>query len=147
MRLTGEFVASDEALELRVYVQRGRVAWATSSRDRDLFVRVLRETTRLSEELIEEISELCLRENRHLGETLVASRLATVAQVRTALRAEIEITLELLERAGPMRTVFQPLRSTSTYDDALTFEPQQLDRLHLEDVVPEMDAALVAALG
>lgn len=119
---TGEFIAAGAELELRVCLQAGRVAWANTSHERELFVRLLRETTRLSAELIEEISAQCLRDARPLGETLVMSRLATVAQVRTALRAEIELTLGVLRRSPHLETLFLPRRLSSTYDDALTFD-------------------------
>lgn len=118
---TGEFIAAANGARVHVYLQEGRVAWATTNTERLLFKRVLLETTRLSAAKVEEVSEQCDRDRRPLGETLVMSRLATTTQVRTALRVQIETALETLRQATQVETLFLPRRRTCTYEPRLTF--------------------------
>ncbi|MFZ5438364.1 MAG: DUF4388 domain-containing protein [Myxococcota bacterium] len=138
-RATGEFIAAADELEVHVYLQEGRVAWATSSTERLLFSRVLVETTSLTPELLQDIFQVCLRERRKLGETLLSHGLATLEQVRGALRAQIDAALQALQRSPHARTLFLPRKqSFRAYDAALTFA---LDELGYA-VPPEHDELL-----
>src|SRR5690242_4483859 len=86
---SGEFICASSALEVHVHLQLGRVAWATDSRHAFVFTRHLQEHAALTKEQFREVLEECRRNHLPLGETLVRWGLATLAQVRAALRHQI----------------------------------------------------------
>lgn len=120
---TGEFIAAGDDVEVHVFLQAGRIAWGTTSAERFVFRRHLEETVALDPAALKDVVEECQRSRRPLGETLVAWGLASLAQVRDALRAQVAATLRSLSRCGSAQTLFLPRGATwASYDPALTFE-------------------------
>lgn len=127
---TGELICASESLEVHIYVQHGRVAWATDSTSPLAFTRYLLEDAKLDPEVFREILESCRREKRPLGETLVGWGVATWEQVRAALAYQIRRALEVLRSAGPVQTLFLNRKAQfSNYDPKLTFTLAELARV------------------
>jgi hypothetical protein len=127
---TGELICASSDLEVHVYLQRGRIAWATSSKAELAFSRDLLRRTGVDKETFREIIEDCRKSRRPLGETLVAWGLATREDVRESLRLQMQHALSTLEGRDDVATIFleRGERYTS-YDTELTFE--------IGDVLPE----------
>ncbi|MBX3259195.1 MAG: hypothetical protein KIS78_13900 [Labilithrix sp.] len=122
-RASGEFVCASEELEVHVYFQRGRLAWATDASRPLAFTRHLLEHTRIDADTYRELLETCRREKRPLGETLVSWGVASLDEVRDALHRQIDMAVGSIRSAGPAQTLF--LRRPSQfegYDTRLTFE-------------------------
>lgn len=124
---SGEFIVAGDEVEVHVFLQAGRVAWATTSAERFVFRRYLIETLGVDAEALQTVFEDCQRTRRPLGEALVAWNLATAEQVREALRAQVVASLASLERCRTARALFLPRgQHYATYDVALTFELESL---------------------
>src|SRR5262245_25437261 len=87
---SGELICASDSVEVHVFLQRGRIAWATDSTRPLAFTRHLLQTAQIDVEVFREILESCRREKRPLGETLIAWGVATREEVRDALRHQIE---------------------------------------------------------
>ncbi len=116
----GELVCSSSADEIHVYLQEGRIAWASSKRQRHAFTSHLKETTGADDESIEAVVSECSRTHRPFGEALVAWKIATAEQVRASLRHQIRMALESVANAEDARTLFLE-RERYRYDEVLTF--------------------------
>jgi len=123
----GEFVCSCPEGEVHVFLQGGRIAWASDSRHRHAFTEHLKKLARLDEAAMEAVLAECRRTKRPVGETLVEWKLATRDQVRAALRHQIALALEVAECQGEGRAVFLQ-RDYRNYDAGFTF--------HLSELVP-----------
>ena len=86
---SGEFVCVAKSAEMHVFLQNGRVAWATDSSAPFAFSRWLLEHTGLTKEVFQEVLESCRRDRLPLGETLVEWRVATREEIKSALRFQI----------------------------------------------------------
>lgn len=119
---TGELICAEGDLEVHVYLQQGRVAWATSSEQRLAFGRELVRRCNVDPETLRELVEDCRRNRRPLGETLVQWGLASLEDVRESLRLQIEGALGTLADRRRAPTLFLE-RSAQylTYDRNLTF--------------------------
>ena len=124
---TGEFICASAGAEVHVFLQRGRVAWATDSQHPFAFTRHLQQVADIDPDSFRDILDSCRREKRPLGETLVSWGVATWDDVRAALRHQIGLALELLARGGAAQTLFLD-RTTqfAQYDSGLTFELEGL---------------------
>ncbi len=123
--VTGELVCSCERRGARIYLQAGRVAWASDCRFHRAFTSHLKQHARLDPPAIEAVVAECRATKRPIGEMLVERRLATEEQVRAALRHQIEFALHIGECQGEGRTAFIP-RSYGAYDVRFTFEVSEL---------------------
>lgn len=124
---SGELICASDSVEVHVYLQRGRVAWATDAAQPLAFTRYLLERAQIDVEVFREILDSCRREKRPIGETLIAWGVATKEEVRDALRHQIELALALLHQCGHVQTLF--LKRTSQfadYDAELTFALEEL---------------------
>jgi len=117
---SGEYICVCPAAEIHVYVQRGRVAWATDSRHPFAFAAHLQQTAGIDTDTFRQVVEECRRDRLPLGETLVEWGLATREVVRNALVHQIELALELLASLDVGQTLFLP-RGYAAYSDELTF--------------------------
>lgn len=131
-RACGELVCSSSADEIHVYLQEGRIAWASSKRQRHAFTSHLKETTGADDESIEAVVSECGRTHRPFGEALVSWKIATAEQVRASLRHQIRTALESVAKAEDARTLFLE-RERYRYDEVLTFP--------LAEVLPGAPAA------
>jgi hypothetical protein len=121
--LSGEFICASTALEVRVHLRAGRVAWATDSRYPSRFARYLQEHGSISSEQLRDVLAECRRNQLPLGATLVESGVATVEQVRAALRHQISRALSELSRIGPNQGVFlERAEGYQRYAPEFTFE-------------------------
>jgi hypothetical protein len=124
---TGELIAASQTAEVHVFLQRGRVAWATDSEHPFAFTRRLQKTAQIDADAFRDILESCKREKRPLGETLVSWGVATPDEVKDALRHQVELALEVLRSSGPAQTVFlDRTRQFAQYDSGLTFDVGEL---------------------
>jgi uncharacterized protein DUF4388 len=117
---SGELVCSCPAGEAHVYLQRGRVAWANDCEHVHAFTGHLRQHARLDTATIEAVVADCRATRRPIGETLVARGLASVEQVRAALRHQIGLALHVGSCRGEGKSVFLR-RAYARYDDRFTF--------------------------
>jgi hypothetical protein len=109
-------------VEVHVYLQAGRVAWATDSRHSFAFTRYLQAHADLGKEQFREALDECRRSRLPLGETLVAWKLATPDQVREALRHQISCALTELSSLAHGQVVFlERAREYQHYAAELTF--------------------------
>jgi hypothetical protein len=121
-RASGEFISASSSAEVHVYLQRGRVAWATDSEHPFAFTRYLQTSAGIDADGFRDILESCKRERRPLGETLVAWGLVTRQEIRAALRHQLELALAHLRDGSAAQTLFlDRTRQFAHYDDALTF--------------------------
>lgn len=116
----GEFVCANSSVEIHVYLQAGRLVWATDSKHPFAFGRHLERTTRVDDVSFRRIVERCRRDKLPLGEALVDSGLATFDEVRTSLAFQVRQAIELLGSLDAMRCIFLE-RSYAEYNPQLTF--------------------------
>jgi hypothetical protein len=124
---TGELICAEGELEVHVYLQQGRVAWATSSEARFAFGRELVRRCNVDPETLKELVEDCRRNRRPLGETLVQWGLASLEDVRESLRRQIQGALATLGGRHRAPTLFLERGAQYlTYERELTFELREL---------------------
>lgn len=127
---SGELVAAARDVEVHVYFQDGRLAWATSSAAPQAFLRHLVETHGADRDALREVIEECRRSRKKFGQTLVDWGVATSAQVRDALRFQITGALSTLCEIPRDQALFLP--KTLAYSDDFTFD--------LSEVMPSVEA-------
>jgi hypothetical protein len=124
---SGELVCVSSSLELHLYLQSGRIAWATDSSQPFAFVRHLLEHTALTREILHEVTETCRRDRLPLGETLLAWHVASLIEIRAALAHQIRGALASLEACAEGRAIFLTRRREyASYDTQLTFDVSAL---------------------
>ena len=101
---SGEFISASKGAEVHVYLQRGRIAWATDSGHPFAFTRYLQTSAAIDADGFRDILESCKREKRPFGETLVAWGLVTSNEIRAALHHQLELALASLRDGGPAQT-------------------------------------------
>lgn len=124
-RSSGEFICASPVGEIHVFLQNGRVAWATDSRHPCAFSSHLQATAGIEPESFRQVVEECRRLRRPLGETLLAWGLATRELVRQSLGYQIGQAIALLASTPTGQTLFLG-RAYDRYDEALTFELDEL---------------------
>lgn len=124
---SGELVCVSEGSELHVFLQAGRLAWATDSSAPFAFGRHLLEHTSLTKETFHEVLESCRRDRLPLGETLISWQLVTLEEIRAALSHQIRGALATLVACRDGRNVFlERGRQFASYDVRLTFDVEAL---------------------
>ncbi|OFX23182.1 MAG: hypothetical protein A2V77_11475 [Anaeromyxobacter sp. RBG_16_69_14] len=124
---SGEFVCEIDGAEAHVFLQSGRIAWASDSRHPRAFTQHLKEHAGLDAGSLEEAIAEARRSHVPIGETLVAWKLATKEQVRAALRYQIDLALAVIEQpSAAAKAVFLPRPQYSKLDVQLTFAVQEL---------------------
>jgi predicted regulator of Ras-like GTPase activity (Roadblock/LC7/MglB family) len=122
----GEFLCACREGEFHVYLQGGRIAWATDSKHRRAFTQHLKQSAGVDEASIEAVVSDCRRTRRPLGEALVTWKLATRDQVRGALRHQIEEALKMVDAPGECQAMFLQRDQYERYDPGLTFPLAEL---------------------
>jgi hypothetical protein len=117
---SGEFVCASAAGEIHVYLQEGRIAWATDSKHPFAFAAHLRDAAGIDAHTFRDVVEECRRERLPLGETLVSLGLTTWEGVRASLAHQIDLAIALLSSAEAGQALFLP-RAYASYDGRLTF--------------------------
>lgn len=117
----GELICAASQLEIHVFLQAGRIAWATDSRHRFAFASHLQSHARIDPDTLRQVVEECRRERLPLGETLVEWGLATWDGVRTSLAHQIATAVGQLAALETAQTLFLE-RAFGTYNERLTFE-------------------------
>lgn len=136
---SGEFIRASSALEVHVHLQLGRLAWATDSRHAFVFSRHLQEHAEITKEQFREVLEECRRKHLPLGETLVSWKLATLGQVRAALRHQISCALsELARSSGGQQVFLERTEGYKQYASELTFALSEFD----EELNPEPESGV-----
>ncbi|MBX3261291.1 MAG: hypothetical protein KF782_16520 [Labilithrix sp.] len=124
---TGEFICASSTVEVHVYLQRGRLAWATDSEHPFAFTRHLQRSSQIDGESFRDILDSCRRERRPLGETLVSWGVATWDEVRDALRHQLALALAVLRGGGPAQTLFlDRTEQFAKYEPRLTFDVAEM---------------------
>lgn len=123
---TGEFIAAASAAEVHVYLQRGRIAWATSSAHPLEFARHIKAHCAIDDETFRRVLEDCRRERLPVGEALVSWGLVSRDQIRAALANQVGLAFVTLSELPRARTLFLQRPRFTEYDADLT--------LALEDV-------------
>jgi hypothetical protein len=119
---SGELVCSTAGGEIHVYLQAGRIAWASSTGQRHAFTDRLKAVTGADDEVIEAVVAECSRTHRPIGEGLIAWKVATAEQVRASLRHQIRGALAGAARDPGARTLFLERAHYCRYDRDLTFQ-------------------------
>lgn len=128
-RESGELICVSDTTEVHVHLQAGRIAWATDSKHAFVFTRELQEQAAISKEQFREVLEECRRSRLPVGETLIAWGLASLEQVRSALRFQIACALRELAKIGQGQTIFlRRSQGYQTYAAALTFDARELSQ-------------------
>lgn len=116
----GELICAAAQVEIHVFLQTGRVAWATDSRHPFAFASHLQAIARIDPDTLRQVVEECRRERLPLGETLVEWGLATWDGVRTALAHQISLAVSQLAALDVAQTLFLE-RGFRDYNEKLTF--------------------------
>jgi hypothetical protein len=119
---TGEFICAAAAVEIHVYLQHGRVAWATSSTHPFEFAKYIKEHNRIDDATFRHVVEECRRDKLPLGETLVAWDLLTWDDVNAALRHQVRLALVTLAELAGARTMFLERKHYVEYNPELTID-------------------------
>ena len=145
---SGELICAAPSCELHVYLQAGRVAWATDSTHPFAFSRYLLEHTSLTKETFQEVLETCRRDRLPLGETLIEWKVLTIDEIRAALFHQIEAALESLAAATNGRTIFlERHKQFASYDVRLTFDIDEVvEARSTVRLVREPDASIADVL-
>jgi hypothetical protein len=120
-----ELICVSASIEIHVYLQAGRVAWALDSEHPLAFAGQLQESGGIDPTALREVVASCRRERLPLGETLVAWGLSTWDGVRACLRHQIQLALRALGAVDAAETVFLS-RTYRAYDERLTFDVHEL---------------------
>lgn len=123
---SGELVAVDGADEVHLFLQRGRLAWGTTTKDRFVFRRYLCQVFGLDPEELAVLVDESFRKRRPLGERLVELGILTREQVREALAAQTRAALEALRASAGECLFLARSGQYATYDSALTFGLEEL---------------------
>jgi hypothetical protein len=120
---TGELVVVSEGQEIHLYLQRGKIAWGTTTTDRFLFRRYLCETLGVDPEVLSNLVSDCFRHRRPLGEALVQSGLLPGSKVREALGVQAMAAVHALDACvSSAQCLFLNREAPfSSYDSSLTF--------------------------
>jgi hypothetical protein len=119
---TGEFICATAAAEIHIFLQRGRIAWATSSTHPFEFARYIKEHKKIDDTTFRHVVEECRRDKLPLGETLVAWELLTWDDVNAALRHQVRLALVTLAELVAARTMFLERKRYMEYNPELTIE-------------------------
>jgi Domain of unknown function (DUF4388) len=122
---TGELGCSCQDGRMQLYLQRGRVAWASDPKCQRAFTAHLKEHAHVKAADIEAVVAECRESKRPIGESLIAHGLATEEQVRAALRHQIGFALHIGTCAGVGQTTFS-LRNYAQHDARFTFSASEL---------------------
>lgn len=147
-RKTGQFVFAAKDTEIHVYLQHGRVAWATDSRRPLEFMRRLMQRQHIDKESIRHVIESCRKERRPLGETLIEWGLASLEDVRDALYEQLSLSVTALSQEREGSSIFLERPQFQSYDERLTFELTALITQLSEpstDGSPRLDPTRVAS--
>jgi hypothetical protein len=118
---TGEFIAIVGSVEVHVFMQKGRVAWAVNSDQPLAFVHAIKARCQLDHDVLREVTDECRRDRLPLGETLVRWGLASVEQVRAALSEQLRAAVVSLGNNPVDSSMFLERARFREYDPALTF--------------------------
>ncbi|HSD88959.1 MAG TPA: hypothetical protein VLB44_15635, partial [Kofleriaceae bacterium] len=118
--VNGELICAASQVEIHVFLQAGRIAWATDSRHPFAFASHLQTIARIDPDTLRQVVEECRRERLPLGETLVEWGLANWDGVRTALAHQISLAVSQLESLDVAQTLFLE-RGFRDYNEKLTF--------------------------
>jgi hypothetical protein len=133
---SGEFICASATVEVHVYLQTGRLAWATDSTHAFAFARHLQDTAGIDRETFKQLSEECRREKQPLGETLVKWGLTTWEGVRSSLAHQIGLVIALLATMQDGQVIFLG-RAYGRYDERLTFDVREfVDEAAFEESAP-----------
>ena len=116
----GELICAASQVEVHVFLQSGRIAWATDSRHPFAFASHLQTIARIDPDTLRQVVEECRREKLPLGETLVEWGLANWDGVRTALAHQISLAVSQLASLEVAQTLFLE-RGFRDYNEKLTF--------------------------
>jgi hypothetical protein len=119
--MSGEFICVAAALEVHVFLQAGRVAWATDSKHPFAFGAHLQETAKIDAEAFRHLVEECRRGRLPLGETIVAWGLASWDTVRASLSHQIRKAISLIAALPAAQVLFLE-RAYASYNERLTFD-------------------------
>lgn len=122
-RVTGSAICRWSGAEVRVHLLQGRMAWATTEQRSQAFTRWLLVREAALEVSAREMVKACLRERRSLGEELVRRNVATLPEIRDAVRTQIFEAIERLASAKTAQLFFVDRRASFVgFDPRLTFE-------------------------
>jgi hypothetical protein len=122
---TGELTCACPAGRVHVYLQRGRVAWASDGGHPHAFTGWLKQHAGVAAEAVESAVASCRTSRQPIGEALVARLVASEEQVRAALRHQIGLALHVGECQRAGHATFTE-RSYGEYDTRFTFTASEV---------------------
>jgi len=105
---TGEYLVGGSGREIHVFLQDGRIAWATTSRAPHAFTRALLAQTEIPIRALRETIVACQLSREPFGECLIKRGLIGRAEVSRALKTQIVEALADLAGLSDVATVFLP---------------------------------------
>jgi hypothetical protein len=123
---SGEFICATASGEVHVYLQNGRVAWATASQHPFAFIRFVKERSGVNDDALRRLVDECRRENLPFGETLISRGLATCECVKGALEHQARQSISALSKLPSAETIFLERRRFAEYRGDLTFRLSEL---------------------
>lgn len=125
-RASGDLTCAAAHAGVRARLQAGRLAWANDTSHPRAFAARLCELARLDRAMVDGLAKESIRSHQPLGETLVARRLATQAQVRAAIRSQVELAFLGCHWCASCRAGFRDDAAGPVYDTSLTFSLEEL---------------------
>ncbi|MEL6548482.1 MAG: DUF4388 domain-containing protein [Myxococcota bacterium] len=126
-RSSGEFIVASGDSQIRVYLQHGRIAWASSSRSRYGFTKYLEEHCSVSRVTIEQAVRCCRESKLSIGAYLIQQGIVSADEVQTALREQVEAALlDLADCAADANALFLPAGENSKTYTSSTFKLSEL---------------------
>ncbi len=92
-RASGELIAASGDREVHVVLHRGRLTWASTSPGKWTLLEFLEHECGVAPHRVSPVIEQSLRHHADVGEQLVVQGLASMAQARAALRAQVSSAL------------------------------------------------------
>ncbi|MEL6338811.1 MAG: DUF4388 domain-containing protein [Myxococcota bacterium] len=143
----GELIIEGPDVEVRVYLEQGRLAWSSSTRSKRAFTSFLTERLGVEKTVIESAIAACRRENRPFGEYLVEHGVVSGQQMEDALRQQIAgalSDLKSLETSGrsffvPRSEIHRQHRATFSVWDVLDLSGDSAPE-HSEGVKSDIEA-------
>lgn len=122
-KANGELICEVGGAEVHVQLQAGRIAWVLDARNPLAFAQYLKEHGLLDDDSLQAVMAECRRSHAPLSETILSWRLATVDQLKSALRHQIAPAMALLEQSSPTdKGVFLARAQGDLYSEDLTFD-------------------------
>ena len=120
--ISGEFIVSLDSRKIRVFLQKGRVAWATDSLSERRLIHYIMGYCRLDQNTVCALFDESIQKKRHFADILVDEGFAPIDTVRLAIHGQIRDVLCSLSSIDAASTLLVPKDNFDEYRADLTFQ-------------------------